>query len=176
MLALGSSAIAWPEPTLIAAMLTVGLIASLFGLYEVSIAFSIRRRTSRWSLVLAHGIASLTFGLLSVGAPGLPLRLAVVLIAVWFAGYALLAWSAAWAVALNRRLRTTLLFCGWTEAGIAILVLAYPASTIFVLLFFGAVYAAMFGAWQLAVGIWLRRRLRGHDGRAPHGGLVASHS
>ena len=55
---LGVAALIWPEPILVGALLTVALLAALLGLYEMTIAASIRRRTSRWWLVLAHGVLS----------------------------------------------------------------------------------------------------------------------
>jgi uncharacterized membrane protein HdeD (DUF308 family) len=71
---LGVAALIWPEPILVGALLTVALLAALLGLYEMTIAASIRRRTSRWWLVLAHGVLSLGFGLLTVGASALSFR------------------------------------------------------------------------------------------------------
>src|SRR5690348_16394176 len=91
MLALGLAAVVWPEQILILAMMIVGLIATVFGLYEVSIAFVLRRRISGWWLVLLHGLASLAFAGLSVGAPGVSLRAALIVIAAWFLFYAALA-------------------------------------------------------------------------------------
>jgi len=175
MLVLGLGSVIWPEPVLIAAMFTVGLIATVFGLYEVTVAIAIRHRGSRWWLVLAHGLASLGFGLLTVGAPALPLQLALVVIAVWFFVYAAVAWSAAGIVWHARGLRRTLLAGGCFHAALGLLAILYPAATIFALLFFGAVYAAMFGAWQLAAGLWLRSRLRAHTVHSRQGVLVASH-
>jgi len=84
MLALGLAAMVWPEEILILAMLIVGIVATVFGLYEVSIAFAIRRRSPRWWLVLVHGATSIAFGGLSVGAPGVSLRVALIVIAIWF--------------------------------------------------------------------------------------------
>jgi uncharacterized membrane protein HdeD (DUF308 family) len=160
MLALGLAAVVWPEEILILAMLIVGIIATVFGLYEISIAFAIRRRTPRWWLVLVHGAASLAFGGLSVGAPGVSLRAALIVIATWFLVYAALVFSAAALIWPMRTIRRALVTWGFFDTGLAILALAYPAATIFALLFFGAVYAALFGTWQIAVGIWLRRAVR----------------
>jgi uncharacterized membrane protein HdeD (DUF308 family) len=176
MLALGLSAIIWPEPVLIAAMFTVGVIAVLFGLYEASIAIAIRRRTPRWWIVLAHGAATFLFGLLSVGGPGLSLRLALIVIASWFIFYSLIAWTSAMMVPPGSALRRTLIAWGCVDAGLAVLTLVYPAATIFVLLFFGAVYAALFGAWQLAAGLWLRKQLQRHGSHSHVAVFATSHS
>jgi hypothetical protein len=111
-------------------------------------------------LVLAHGSASIAFGLLTVGAAAIPLRTALFVTAAWlvaYAGAAGIGAHMAMPVSMARRAATA-----WAllDVALALLVLAYPATTIFSLLFFGAVYAAMFGAWQLAVGRWLRSGVR----------------
>ena len=157
MLVLGVAAVMWPEPALIGAMLTVGIVASVFGIYEMSIGVSLRGRTPEWSVILAHGTASLAFGLLTVGAPGLTLRLALVVTAAWFVLYTAISWKAAidwWSIPT---LRSALLIWGGIDAALGLLAVAYPAATIFALLFFGAVYAALFGAWQIAMGFLIRQ-------------------
>lgn len=176
MLALGLGAVVWPEQILILAMMVVGLVATVFGLYEISIAFAIRRRTTRWWFVLMHGLASLAFAGLSVGAPGVSLRVALVVIAVWFLFYAALAFGAATLVQTTPTIRRALIAWGAFDVGLALLALLFPAATIFALLFFGAVYAALFGAWQLAAGLWLRRTVRVQQAAPHEGRFVPAHS
>ncbi|MGE5102252.1 MAG: HdeD family acid-resistance protein [Deltaproteobacteria bacterium] len=176
LLALGLAAVVWPEQILIAAMLAVGVIVTVFGLYEVSIAFSIRRHTPRWWLVLLHGVASIAFGGLSVGAPGVSLRVALFVIAAWFVLYAGVAFGTAILVWPTTTIRWALMTWAIFDVGLAILAVAYPAATIFALLFFGAVYAALFGGWQVAAGLWIRRALRSHHGALHEGRLAAAHS
>jgi uncharacterized membrane protein HdeD (DUF308 family) len=176
MFVLGLAAIVRPEEVLIVAMLGVAAIAIAFGLYEVSIAFALRRRTSRWRLVLTHGVLSLAFGGLSIGEPGVSLRVALAVIASWFVLYALIAGATAILLWQNRAVRWTLIAWGLFDIGLAILALAYPASTVFTLLFFGAVYAALFGAWQLVAGIWFRRALRIHPASLLNRALSGAHS
>jgi Uncharacterized conserved protein len=176
MFVLGIAAIVRPEEVLIVAMLGVAAIAIAFGLYEVSIAFALRRRTSRWRLVLAHGALLIAFGGLSIGEPGISLRVALAVIASWFVLYAFTAGAAAILLWQNRAVRWTLIAWGVFDVALAILALAYPASTIFTLLFFGAVYAAMFGAWQVVAGIWFRRALRTHPASLLTGALSGAHS
>lgn len=175
LLALGLAAAVWPEQILIAAMLAVGIIVTVFGLYEISIAFSIRRRTGRWWLVLLHGVASIAFGGLSVGAPGVSLRVALFVIAAWFLLYAGVAFGTAVLVWPTRTIRWALLIWAFFDVGLAILAVAYPAATIFALLFFGAVYAALFGGWQVVAGLWIRRALRIHRGASHEGQFAPAH-
>jgi len=172
MLVLGFAAVVRPEEALIVAMLGVATIAIAFGIYEVSVAFAIRRRTPRWRLVLVHGVLSIGFGGLSVGEPGVSLGVALAVIASWFVVYASTTGTAAMLLWRNKAARWTLIAWGSFDVGLAILALAYPASTIFTLLFFGAVYAALFGAWQVVAGLWLRRMLRLRPASIPSGALT----
>lgn len=163
MAALGTAALVWPEEVLILAMLSVGVVATLLGIYEISLAFGIRDRTRRWSLVLIHGIASVAFGLLTVGSPGVSLRVALAIIAVWLVLYASVAWASATLVWPLPMVRWTLLILGVVDVVLAVLVVLAPAATIFALLFLGAAYAAGFGLWQVAAGVWLRHTLHAYD-------------
>lgn len=173
MFILGVSAAVWPEPILIAAMVAVGVVASVLGLYEMSIGLSLRHRTPEWSMILVHGTAALAFGLLTVGAPGLTLDVALVVIAAWFLVYAGICWKAAVQWRSIPYLSWSLFAWGCVDAGLSLLAVIYPAATIFVLLFFGAVYAAVFGAWQIAMGVWIRR-LPQHSSAVQHGAPTSS--
>jgi len=156
---LGVAAVIWPEPILIGALLTVGLLATLLGIYEMTIAASIRLRTTRWWLVLSHGTLSLGFGLLTVGASALSFRFALVVVVAWLVAYAGVAWIAAVILKPARKIRVALVTWGGIDVLLAVVVAIYPAATIFSFLFFGAVYAALFGIWQIAVGVWIGRTL-----------------
>lgn len=172
---LGVAAVIWPEPILIGALLTVGLLATLLGIYEMTIAASIRRRTSRWWLVLSHGVLSLGFGLLTVGASALSFRFALAVVMAWLLAYGCVAWSAAVILKPGRKIRVALVTWGGINVLLAMVVALYPAATIFSFLFFGAVYAALFGIWQTAVGIWLRRTLSLLHNRAALTEPIISH-
>jgi len=175
LVALGIGAVLWSEAYLIAAMLAAGLVCTLSGLYEISIAISMRRQTTRWWLILADGLAFIVFGMLSVGTPAVMLRLALMAVTGWFLFYAGIAWSTAalfWSIT---RIRWPLIAWGCLNVGLGMLAVLYPAATILMLLFFGAVYAAMFGIWEMAVGLWLRRHLRSHA-PSSHGAFAPSAS
>jgi hypothetical protein len=113
-----------------------------------------------------HGLTVLTFGVLTVWAPmmtvRITLRVAVAAVAAWMIAYAALALTAAIGRRLPSAPRWTLMACAAIHVGFAFVAITYPEATIFSLLYFGAVYAALFGAWQLVVGAWLRR----HDAQA----------
>lgn len=168
---LGLSAIIWPEECLVPALMGVGIVAVLFGLFEVAIAAAIRRRAAQWWLVFTHGLAAVAFGFLTVGTATPKLEIALVFVAAWLASYAAIAWRAATLSGAFPGAARALSVCASVDALLAIIVLSYGATTIFALLYFGAVYAAAFGAWQMAVGFGLDRLLRAHQGRR-YGGVI----
>jgi uncharacterized membrane protein HdeD (DUF308 family) len=160
MLVLGLGAVVWPEDVLIAAMILVGMIATLFGLYEITIALSIQAKTSGWILILLHGIAASSFGALTLGGPRLTLRVALAVIAAWMLVYAALAATTAFLLWHVLTMRLALLAWAALDCALAFVSVLFPEATIFALLYFGAVYAAAFGAWQVLAGLWLRRTIK----------------
>ena len=167
-LGLGLGAVIWPEEMLVFALVLVGTIAGLFGLDEIAIAFGLRHGAPQWRLPLFHGLASIVFGLLTMGVAAVELRVALFVVAGWLVCYAMLAVGVArslWASAGPRRALMT-----WAvlNVALALLALAYPEPSIFALLFLGACYAALFGAWQLTVGLWVWRALRQRLGSEQH--------
>lgn len=158
MIVLGTAAAAWPEQMLVDALLAVGLLSTVTGLMEISIGVTIRARGGHW-LVLVHGIALVAFGALTAGCAAVPLVVALAMIATWLLFYTGLCWTAAVLVGGVPVARRALTAWGAVHVGFALLAVAYPQATILGLLFFGALYAALFGVWQVAVGTWLRRTL-----------------
>ena len=74
-----------------------------------------------------------------------------------------------------RKIRVALVTWGGIDVLLAVVVAIYPAATIFSFLFFGAVYAALFGIWQVAVGVRIRRTLSLLHNRAALAEPIASH-
>jgi uncharacterized membrane protein HdeD (DUF308 family) len=161
MLILGFVAAIWPEDVLVAALFAVGATGIVLGLYEIVVATSLSDSLERWRLMMYHGLAALTFGVLTVWAPVMSVRVtlgaAVAAISIWMIAYATLAFIAAIGARASTAPRRTLIACGCVHLGFAFVALTYPEATIFSLLYFGAIYAALFGAWQLVIGTWLER-------------------
>lgn len=166
MLLLGLGAVLWPEQILVAGLILVGVLATLSGIYELSIAAALRRYTIHWRVALLDGIASMLFGGLTMGVARLSHFAALAVTTGWLLLCAGFAWHTSTIVRPRRVARLSLLAFGAINVLLAILA-AYPQGTVFALLFFGAAYAAWYGAWQLAVGLWLRHWLRGHTGVLP---------
>ena len=166
MLLLGLAAILWPEQLLVGGLIVVGVLATLSGIYELSIAAALRRHTVHWRVALLDGVASLLFGGLTMGVARLSHFAALAATTGWLILYAGFAWHTSTVVWPRRAARLSLLTFGAVNILLAILA-AYPEGTVFALLFFGAAYAAFYGAWQLAIGLWLRHWLRGHTGVLP---------
>jgi len=174
MVVLGVAAVWWPEPVLVAALLSVGVLASLFGIYEVSIGAALPRGTTGRTVVVADGILTLAFGLMTVGAPALPLFLSLPIVIGWLLLYTGVAVGTAMISKLSRRLRVTLYAWGAINVLLAVIVALYAEATIFALLVFGGAYAALYGAWQVAVALWLRHEVRGWSMPGPHVIAVAA--
>ena len=167
MLILGLVAVIWPEPLLVGALIAVGVLAALSGIYELAIAAALRRHTIHWRVAMLDGVASLLFGALTMGVARLSHFAALAVTTGWLILYAGFAWRTSTVVWPRRVARVSLITFGGVNILLAILA-AYPEGTVFALLFFGAAYAAFYGAWQLAIGLWLRHWLRGHTGVLPH--------
>jgi uncharacterized membrane protein HdeD (DUF308 family) len=143
----------------------------LFGLYEISVGVVLRRRVEAWWLVIVHGVASLLFGALTMGVTGLSIKLSLAVACGWLLLYAGVAWSGAILVWPMKHVRWTLLLWGGVNVALAVISALYPEGTIFVLLYSGAAYAALFGAWQVVAGAWLRHKM--HIGGRHHRGALA---
>ena len=155
-LAVAVIALGFPESTLIGGMLLVGLLSVMFGLNQVLTSTSLRSRTRHWRLVLGHGILSVTFGLLTVGASALTFALTVTTVGAWLLAHGALAARIATNTPVRPWLRRALLTLAVFDTTTAILVVVLRAVTIFQFLFFGAVYAVLFGITQIIAGASLR--------------------
>jgi uncharacterized membrane protein HdeD (DUF308 family) len=160
MLLLGLMAVIWPASVLVAALAAVGVVATVFGLYELAIGVSLRPLTHQCPLVLLHGAATAAFGMLTLGSLGLSLEVGLVLTGGWLALYAILAAYAAVLAWATRAARWALLAWASFSLGVAIYAVVSPEVSAATVLVLGPLFAAAFGAWQLAVGLWLRRIAR----------------
>ena len=115
-----------------------------------------RSRVPIWRLLFAHGVLAFVFGALTVGATALSLSMAYLVVAAWLIAHSLLA-ARLTSTTTTRGLRLALHAIATIDIIGAILLLALPAVSIFQYLFFGASYAALFGASQLVAGIRLRK-------------------
>jgi len=173
MVALGLGSILWPEQLLVGGLILVGVLATLSGIYELAIAAALRQHTIHWRVALLDGVASLLFGALTMGVARLSHFAALAVTTGWLLLYAGFAWHTSTVVWPRRVARLWLLAFGAINVLLAILA-AYPEGTVFALLFFGAAYAAFYGAWQLAIGLWLRHWLQRHTGVLPRAGHQAA--
>jgi uncharacterized membrane protein HdeD (DUF308 family) len=157
MCPLGIAAIGWPDTALITAMLTAAALLALFGGYEMFIALRTRSATPGWMIPMANGAACIAFAILTLALPGLSLNVMLLLVAIWLTLYATL--SAILALLLWPMTRTRYALIGWTAMNllIALLAVTVPSANSFTLLYAGAGYAVVFGAMQVASGVWVRR-------------------
>ena len=155
-LGLALSALAFPEATLIGGMLIVGLASALFGLSYTVSALSIRTSSPHWRLLLGYGLVLLTYGMLTAGASALSFTLMLAAIAVWLVSHAALTLRMAATLAATRWARAPLYASVVLDLSIGLALIALRPLTIFQFLFFGAIYAGVFGLWQIVVGFAIR--------------------
>lgn len=153
----GSVAVIWPEPTLVPALLCVGLISTAAGFYQLSCGFAVRKTERTWSLMIAHGLLLLLFGLLTEGVTALHFIPALAVVTGWMLLYAIYSWAVALFVAQRRLTRNAATLWGAIHVFGALLVVIFSFGTMIGLLFLGAVYAATLGAWMILSGSWIRK-------------------
>lgn len=156
LLAGGSVALLWPEGALLHAMWGAALLVAITGVYEMGLALQSRRQVRAWPVAMAHGAASIGFAVITVTVAQLPLRVTMVLAALWLTGYAMLATVLAFGMWPMRRTRDTLLAVAGSNSVLAGLAVINTRATLLTLLYAGAAYAIALGVFQLAAGAWTR--------------------
>ena len=153
---LGIAAIGWPDSARVIAIIVAAVLLGLVGAYEMLLAVGTRSATPGWMVPMASGAAGVSFAILTLVFPGMPLDVTLMLVAVWLVMYAALPGALALALWPMPRTRNALL--GWTLLNLVLAVAAVtmPSATIFTLLYVGAGYALAFGALQVASGMWIR--------------------
>lgn len=156
-LALALVAVRWPTDTLVFALVGAGAVFLVLGFFDAFLAVRLRATLRLWWVALAHGLACVLFGAVTLAVPALALRLAVTLASIWLLAYAALAIVAA------RQLRSVAApwvaaaVWGVANAAFALVLLVYPIPTVTLVLYAGAGYAAALGAAHVAASIALRR-------------------
>jgi uncharacterized membrane protein HdeD (DUF308 family) len=159
MFLLGTAAVFWPQQSMVIAILAVGAIAVILSSLETVLALTMRHLSQWWRLIAVHGSMVLAFGVITVGAPGLGLELAMDLLAAWVLCYAVLAFVTAVTVWESPAVRSALFVWSAVNLVVSSLIVLNPGLTLIALLLSGALYAMIFGLWQVMAGLWCRRRV-----------------
>ena len=155
MAALGLVALLWSTTTLVNAMMFASLLLAVAGLYEIVLGVQYRRHSRGWLVPVGDGLASLGLAALSVTLTAIPLSGTMVLSAIWLGGYGVALAALALAVWPMTRTRRVLLAVAAVDLLLAGMT-ASDAYTIFTVLYAGAAYAILFGAFQVTAGWWIR--------------------
>ena len=163
----GAIAVRWPADGLLLGMLVVGALAALFGITDIMVSLTHVRTLTRWWALLLHGVLSVVFGAISLGALGLSRESMAGVFAAWLGLLGLIAFAGAM-VAHGRRSFTITGVVIFVASLVSIaVVLADRRLSEFVLLYVGAGYAALLGLSEMGLGRWLRHdpvvRLAGAD-------------
>jgi uncharacterized membrane protein HdeD (DUF308 family) len=151
-------AVRWPTDGLVIAGAAVGVIAIAFGTLDIATVLGRGRTLSWWWALLLHGLLSVVFGLISLGAMALSRETMSMLFAGWLA----LAGVVALAVGLVARGRGTAGIVGVAvfvaSAAGNLVVLTDQRVSASLLLYAGAAYAALLGITEVGLARWLRWR------------------
>jgi uncharacterized membrane protein HdeD (DUF308 family) len=146
----------------------------LFGVYAIiegvlNIAAAVRKTRARqepWWVLLLAGVVSVIAGLLAFFMPGVTALALLYVIAAWSVVSGVLHIAAAIRIRKQVTGEWMLALSGVLSVVFGVLLVAVPgAGALAVVLWIGA-YAFVIGVLQIALGIKLRRRVRG-DGREP---------
>lgn len=156
-LALALIAVRWPEDTLIFALVGAGAVFLVMGFIDVFLSLRLRATTTLWWVALAHGLACVLFGVVTLAVPALALRVAIVLASVWLFVYGVVALIAAFELRAAAAPWAIAALWGATNVAFALVLYLAPMPTVTVVLYAGASYAAALGVAHLAAAFALKR-------------------
>ena len=156
-LTLSLVAVRWPVETLLFAMVAAGAAFLVMGAFDSVVALRLRSSFRFWWVALAHGLACVLFGVVTLAVPALALRAAMILAALWLLAYGGLALVAALRLRQAGMPWVMPALWGAINALFAAVLLLYPVPSVTIVLYAGAGYVAALGAAHLAAAFALRR-------------------
>jgi uncharacterized membrane protein HdeD (DUF308 family) len=163
-----------PRASLFALVVLFGVYAIVNGAILLALAFRRPSGEPRWGSLAFEGILSILAGAVALGWPGIGALALVFVVASWAVVTGVAQIVAA--VRLRKRIRGEWLLAlsGALSVAFGVLLLAAPAAGALVLALWVGVYAVLFGALLLALGMRLRAWSRSPAHRVPPGGIPAT--
>jgi uncharacterized membrane protein HdeD (DUF308 family) len=163
----GGLAFIWPGMTILALILVWGAYAIADGVLALIAAYRVRERGRPMLALLLIGVLGLAAGIVAFIWPGLTALALLLLIAAW--AFVMGIFQIAAAIRLRREIRHEWLLAlsGALSVAFAALLVVNPGAGALALLWVIAVYAIVFGALLIALGLRLK-------GMAPRGELPAA--
>jgi len=162
----GIMALIWPDITVIVLVALFGAYALVDGVISLTSAISGRRGRGRRGWLIFEGIASILLGVLTFLWPDITALVLLWVIAVWALATGVLEIAAA--VRLRREIQGEWLLAlgGILSVLFGILLIVWPAAGALAVIFLIGIYAIVFGAALVGLGLRLRR-IRRDAGVAP---------
>jgi uncharacterized membrane protein HdeD (DUF308 family) len=163
----GGLAFIWPGMTILALILVWGAYAIADGVLALIAAYRVRERGKPMLALLLIGVLGLAAGVIAFVWPGLTALALLLLIAAW--AFVMGIFQIAAAIRLRKELRHEWLLAlsGALSVAFAALLVVNPGAGALALLWVIAVYAIVFGALLIVLGLRLK-------GMAPRGELPAA--
>ncbi|GEM_PF-2383815 len=164
-------AVRWPETFFLDALIGVCAVSLVFGLHESLVSRTLHHLEYRlWWLSLLNALTLFVFGATTLTMLFAPLDVAIVVIVAWFACYGVCLGIGASALRDKPVVERVLVALGLIHAAISGMVLVmpvYPRLSILALPAVGALYAALFGTWQIVMAAWLLKHASRELGSSP---------
>lgn len=162
-IAFGVLAIVWPGITALVLAILFGAYALVDGIFALVSAFSGRVPTDHWWGVVLEGLVGVAVGIFTFFWPGITLLSLVILIAIWAIATGVLEIIAAIRLREHIRDEWLLVLGGIVSILFGVAVLAVPPAGLLALVWINAIYALVFGALMIALGIRLRNFSHRHQ-------------
>jgi uncharacterized membrane protein HdeD (DUF308 family) len=153
----GALALAWPGLTLEILVLFFGAYMLVDGVFAVIAALTHRAGHDRWWVLLLEGLAGIAAGVITFLIPGVATLALLLLIALWAIVTGVLEIVAA--IGLRKEIRGELLLAisGIASLILGVLLLIFPSAAEVTITWLIGMYAILFGAMLLVLGLRLRK-------------------
>jgi uncharacterized membrane protein HdeD (DUF308 family) len=153
----GLTAIVWPRSTLVILVLIFGAYMLVDGIFAIVAAFSYRAGYPSWWVLLLEGLMGIAAGIIVFASPALTTILLIYLISFWAIVTGIMEIFAA--IQLRKEIlgEWMLALSGIVSLVLGILLLLFPVWGEVTIAWLIGVYAILFGAMLLGLGLRLRK-------------------
>jgi uncharacterized membrane protein HdeD (DUF308 family) len=153
----GLAAIVWPGLTLEVLILVFAAYMLVDGVFALIGAFTNHTGHTSWWVLLLEGLLGIATGIVTFLFPGLATIALIYIIAFWAMATGILEVIAA--IRLRKEIRGELLLAisGIVSFGLGLLLVLFPAAGVLTVIWFIAIYAALFGGMLIGLGLRLRK-------------------
>jgi uncharacterized membrane protein HdeD (DUF308 family) len=162
----GVVALVWPGLTLEILVLFFGAYMLLDGVFAIIAAFTHRAGHDSWWVLLLEGLLGIAAGIITVLRPGLATLVLIYIISFWAIVTGVLEIVAAIRLRKEIQGEWLLALSGIVSLVLGVVLLLNPAAGALTVAWLIGVYAILFGAMLLSLGLRLRKHGMHHNGAA----------